>query len=123
MHQTFLVSNVGVLLCRVHTDEGSKLDPRAREGRWLGFDTESHAHRVYYSSSCSVAVERNVYFGAAPQLEGESLVIPSTEHEQRSVQPAPKILPSTPALHTPSTVLPPAWPPPPTLPPVQTTAL
>ena len=107
----------------VHTDDGSKLDPRAHEGRWLGFDTELHAHRVYYPTSCSVAVERNVYFGAAPQLEGESLIIPSTECEQRTAQPAPKTLPPAPALHTSSTVLPPAQPPPPVLPPVQTTAL
>ena len=25
----------------VHDPTGSKLDPRAREGRWIGFDTES----------------------------------------------------------------------------------
>ena len=28
----------------VHDADGTKLDTHAREGRWLGFDTESHAH-------------------------------------------------------------------------------
>src|SRR5260370_20436275 len=32
----------------VHQDSGSKLDGRAAEARWVGFDTNStHAHRVY----------------------------------------------------------------------------
>jgi hypothetical protein len=73
----------------VHVGDGDKLATRAREGRWLGFDTESHAHRIYFPSSRSVAVERNVYFGAAPQLEGEQLAIPGTECEQRAAPAAP----------------------------------
>ena len=103
----------------VHDGDGSKLDARAREGCWLGFDAESHGHRVYFPTSRSVATERNVYFGTAPQLEGESLQIPSTEREQRAVQPTPTAISVPP---TASTILPPALPPPP-LPPVQTTAL
>ena len=55
-------SNEGVL---VHDGDGSKLDARAREGCWLGFDAESHGHRVYFPTSRSVATERNVYFGTS----------------------------------------------------------
>jgi transposase InsO family protein len=83
----------------VHVGDGDKFAARAREGRWLGFDTESRAHRIYFPSSHSVATERNVYFGMAPQLEGEQLAIPGTESEQRA------------ALPTPTTILPPALPP------------
>jgi hypothetical protein len=33
----------------VHNDKGSKLDVRATEGRWAGYDREStHAHRIYW---------------------------------------------------------------------------
>ena len=94
----------------VHVGDGDKLAARAREGRWLGFDTESRAHRIYFPSSRSVAVERNVYFGAAPQLEGEQLAIPGTEREQRTAPATP-----TSSAHTTSNVLPPATPPSPTL--------
>lgn len=90
----------------VHVGDGDKLAARAREGRWLGFDTESRAHRIYFPSSRSVAIERNIYFGAAPQLEGEQLAIPGTEHEQRAAPATP-----TTHLHTTSNVLPPATPP------------
>ncbi len=32
----------------VHVEDGSKLEGRAREGRWLGFDQDSNGHRIYY---------------------------------------------------------------------------
>jgi len=48
------------------------LDRRAREGRWISFDTESCGHRVYWPTNKSVGVERNVYFAAAERLEGEN---------------------------------------------------
>ena len=31
----------------VHDTKGSKLDGRAKEGRWVGFDEESRGHRIY----------------------------------------------------------------------------
>ena len=73
----------------VHVGDGNKLAAHAREGCWLGFDTESHAHHVYFRSSCSVAIKHNVYFGTAPQLEGEQLAIPGTEHEQCATPATP----------------------------------
>ena len=50
--------------CRVfvHDPTGSKLDARAREGRWVGFDETSRAHRVYWPGRRSVTVERSVRF-------------------------------------------------------------
>jgi len=42
----------------VHNDKSSKLDARATEGRWVGFDREStHAHRIYWLDKRRVSVE------------------------------------------------------------------
>ena len=43
----------------------------------------------YFRSSCSVAIEHNVYFSAAPQLKGEQLAIPGTECKQHVPHPQP----------------------------------
>jgi hypothetical protein len=76
----------------VHDPDGSKLDPRACEGHWIGFDIESRGHRVYWVANRSVSVEHNVYFAAAERLEGEQLDIPSPEvqsSELPAAQPSP----------------------------------
>ena len=59
----------------VHDADGTKLDARACEGHWLGFDTELHVHQVYFSTTCNVATEKNVYFSMAQQLEGEKITV------------------------------------------------
>ena len=47
----------------VHSPGGSKLDARAIEGRWVGFDRDStHAHRVYWPGQRRVTVERDLKF-------------------------------------------------------------
>ena len=47
----------------VHYDKGSKLDARAVECRWVGYDRDStHAHRVYWPDKHRVSVERNIKF-------------------------------------------------------------
>ena len=68
----------------VHRDSGSKLDGRATEARWVGFDTNStHAHRVYWPGKNSVSVERNIKFASAiatvifPTTIPSSLVSPT----------------------------------------------
>ncbi|KAI0070301.1 hypothetical protein K474DRAFT_1608968 [Panus rudis PR-1116 ss-1] len=38
----------------------SKLAPQSKEGRWVGYDAESKAHRVYWPDKRTVSVERNV---------------------------------------------------------------
>ena len=73
----------------VHDPNGSKLDVRAREARWLGFDVDAKAHRVYWPDTRTVAVERNVYFGSAVQLEGEQISIPAVGSEQTAAPPTP----------------------------------
>jgi hypothetical protein len=50
----------------VHTDSGSKLDARAIEGHWVGYDKDStHAHRIYIPGKNLIAVERNIRFAPA----------------------------------------------------------
>ena len=46
----------------VHDTAGTKLDGRMKEGRWVGFDKESKAHRIYYPGKRLVGVERSVVF-------------------------------------------------------------
>ena len=50
--------------CWVHDASGSKLDARACEAHWVGFDPDStsDAHRVYFADHRVVAVERNMTF-------------------------------------------------------------
>ena len=47
----------------VHNDSNTKLDARANEARWVGYDSEStHAHRIYWPGRNSISVERNIKF-------------------------------------------------------------
>lgn len=41
----------------MHDTSGSKLDSRAAEGRWVGFDEDSFAHRVYWPEKRAVSVQ------------------------------------------------------------------
>ncbi|KIJ08560.1 hypothetical protein PAXINDRAFT_88700, partial [Paxillus involutus ATCC 200175] len=64
------LSNLPVWGCRVkvHTTAGSKLNMRARDGRWVGFDRDSNGHRVYFEDTGRVGVERSIRFGTADIL-------------------------------------------------------
>nr|GAT43935.1 polyprotein [Mycena chlorophos] len=64
----------------VHDADGTKLDARGREARWVGFDEVSSGHRVYFEGRRMVRVERSVKFakddGIVPfpvdlRIEGE----------------------------------------------------
>lgn len=86
----------------VHDASGSKLDARAREGCWLGFDTESRGHRIYWPTTKAVSVERNVYFATAARLEGEQLDVPTSKTFESELPPPtastlPPALPPLPA--------------------------
>ncbi len=89
----------------VHDPDGSKLDLRAREGRWISFDVKSRGHHVYWSASRSVGIEWNMYFTTAG-LKGEKLDIPTSKALPNELCATPLPLPAP---------LPPV-PPPPTQP-------
>jgi len=44
----------------VKTLKAGKLEPRAAEGRFVGYDGESTGYRVYWPSKRSVSIERDV---------------------------------------------------------------
>ena len=46
----------------VHVADASKIDSRARLGRWVGYDSQSRGHRVYWPDRRSVTVEQSVRF-------------------------------------------------------------
>jgi hypothetical protein len=51
-----------------------KIRERAEEGRWIGFDSSSKGHRIYWPTRRSISVEHDVNFAPAPDpplLEGE----------------------------------------------------
>jgi len=77
----------------VHSPDGSKLDVHAQEACWLGFDVNVKAHRVFWPSLGNVTVERNVFFGASVQLEGEEQNLPVADSEQAVAPPSPSTSP------------------------------
>ena len=79
----------------VHNANGSKLNVRAREARWLGLDVDAKAHRIYWPGMGNVTVERNVYFGTEAEsapLEGEEEDLPVADGEQAADPPTPTSL-------------------------------
>ena len=88
----------------VHDPDGSKLDVRARKARWLGFDVDARAHRVYWPGPGTVTVERNVYFAASALSEGEDSYLPTLRGEQSdtSTTPTTSSPPAAPAPRIPS---------------------
>jgi hypothetical protein len=92
----------------VHDITGSKLDGRAKEGRWVGFDEQSKGSRVYWPEKRTVTVERSVVFTSPSVvidgLEGEDSAEPehsvkspsSTSHQNDNSNDAP--VPDIPAV-------------------------
>ena len=78
----------------VHRPERSKLDGRAVEGRWVGYDENSSGHRIYSPEKRSVSIQRsvkfspdeaNIYLPRTDTLEGERKRI---EHETSGERPS-----------------------------------
>jgi len=100
----------------VHDNTGSKLDAQARKGRWLSFDVDLWAYRVYWPQSTTISVKRNVYFASAGPLEGEELQIDPIGSKQTAVLDTPltstsPLLPSSPTTFSPLQALEPDSPP------------
>jgi hypothetical protein len=91
----------------VHDNTGSKLDAHVCEGRWLSFDVDSWAHRIYWPQSTTVNVKHNVYFMSAGPLEGEESQTDPIGSKQTAVLDTPLTLtsplpPSSPTQSSPS---------------------
>ena len=98
------LSDVQLWGCKawVHDDKWSKLDTRAREGRWLSFDVDARAHRIYWPNSGTVSVERDVYFVSAGLLEGEEPYFRIISSEQTAAPDTPSTADSSSSSPSPS---------------------
>ena len=52
----------------------SKLNPQAREGRFVGFDTECRGYKIYYPDARTINIEREVVFDKSKLTYDESTV-------------------------------------------------
>jgi hypothetical protein len=80
----------------IHTDAGSKLDGRAVEGHWVGYDKDStHAHRIYWPGKNSISVERNIRFAPTTVTiyNAPGLANQQTNTSTTTAPPAPPSLP------------------------------
>ena len=68
-----------------------KLDPRGREGRFVGYDAESKGCRVYWTDSRTIGVERDLVFEDRP-MDNELILLP----EASITKNRPKVAPPTP---------------------------
>jgi hypothetical protein len=48
----------------IFRENTSKLEPKAEEGRWMGYSDEIKGHRVYWPGKHCVTVKCNVTFNA-----------------------------------------------------------
>jgi hypothetical protein len=60
----------------VHSTSKNKLDPRAAECRWLGFDESSNGHRVYWPARRVISVERSIRLASRQMRDDEGELQP-----------------------------------------------
>jgi hypothetical protein len=59
--------------------EAGKLDPRAEESRFVGFDEESKRFQIYWPKKKKVSIERDVYFDKNWALQPDKVSIEGVE--------------------------------------------
>jgi len=67
-----------------------KLDPRGREGHFVGYDGESKGCRIYRTDSRTIGIERNLIFEDRP-MDNELICLPEpsvTKNHPKAIQPA-----------------------------------
>ena len=69
-----------------------KLDPRGREGRFVGYDAESKGCRIYWTDSRTIGVERDLIFEDRP-MDGELILLPDTSIAKSRPKPTSVIQP------------------------------
>ena len=85
----------------VHNATRLKLNGRAKEGRWIGYDANStHAHRIYWAGSNGVSVECNVKFISPTVVihsqppSYQSVITPPATQQAAAPQPPTILLPA-----------------------------
>ena len=69
---------------KVHDVTGSKLDMRARDGHWVGFDLKLDGHCIYCADRGTVGVERSVVFERRLDVTISTSVSAQPEGEKRN---------------------------------------
>ena len=87
--------------------KAGKLDPQAKMGKFVGYDSKSKGYRIYWPGKCSVTVERNVVFDGSntkatenpntsysdvlAEGENDKVIQPSTDsiENDKVIQPSP----------------------------------
>ena len=69
---------------KVHDITGSKLDMRARDGHWVGFDLELDGHRIYCVDRRTVGIEQSVVFERRLDVTISTSVSAQPEGEKRN---------------------------------------
>jgi hypothetical protein len=59
--------------------DAGKLDPRAEEARFVGFDDESKGYRIYWPKKFRISIERDVYFDKDRALQPDEVPIEGVE--------------------------------------------
>lgn len=75
-------------ICFVKLKDAGKLDAKAVECRWLGFDSTSNGMRIWWPSQRKISVERDVVFSSQeiPLLEGENYDLDAVEDDEDSAK-------------------------------------
>ncbi|KIK82498.1 hypothetical protein PAXRUDRAFT_46762, partial [Paxillus rubicundulus Ve08.2h10] len=71
----------------VHNPNTSKLNTRACEGQWIGFDAENGGHQVYLEDHQMVTVEHNISFERHEGLIAISVLISRIQQQQMHPNP------------------------------------
>jgi hypothetical protein len=86
------LGNIHEFSCQafVHISAISKLDAKSAECRWVGFDSNSLGHRIYWPESGHISIERDVRFILESNVvlpEGESIpVVQNNEQQSAKMQ-------------------------------------
>jgi hypothetical protein len=59
--------------------DAGKLDPRAEEAHFVGFNEESKGFQIYWPKKHKVSIERDVYFDKNQALEPDKVSIEGVE--------------------------------------------
>jgi hypothetical protein len=73
-----------------------KLDSRAEEGRFVGFDEESKGYRIYWPQKRRITVERDVYFNRTESLTPVNQEVQIEGEMEEHTNPEPPNTTSTP---------------------------
>ena len=78
----------------VHQAGGNKLGRRAKQGCWIGYNSESNGSLIYFSDTGTIKAERNFCFvnNGRSGLEGEKIPTGKSQSSSRPAESPSKIL-------------------------------